>query len=324
MDRGKKGWFFHSPAFSLKNRLALTTGAPSGIGKIAATGALKILGPKKNFQFLLWTGAKEKSFKIPGFQTLVFKTAEGALKSPFNENQILQITNPKGAGGQLEEAAKICLSHKASALITGPVSKQSIKNHRPGTIGQTALLKILSRKKQVFMCFRGALFNVILWTDHIPLKAVFINPKDFKNFLKFSLQARVVLPEKLQKKPLGLLGLNPHAGEGGLIGKEEREILQPVLKSFSSTDIQGPLVPDAAFLKKNWRLYSFFIALYHDQGLIPFKMAHSHKGFVQTLGLPFLRLGVDHGTGENLKIQEVSCQSFLNSIREAIRLIRSA
>ena len=109
---------------------------------------------------------------------------------------------------------------------------------------------------------------------------------------------------------MGVLGLNPHAGEGGLIGKEEEDILKPLIKTFSPKEVQGLLVPDAAFLKKNWDLYSFFIALYHDQGLIPFKMIHSHRGFAQTLGLPFLRLGVDHGTGIGLKHREISSESF--------------
>ena len=321
MDRGKKSRFLHKLSFPLKNRLVLTTGDSSGIGKQVASQALKTLGSKKNFQFLLWTNGRERTLNIPSFQTLTFKNSSSALKSPFKEGCLLQIKSSGGPGEHLEEAARLCLNKQASALITGPASKRLLKNHRYKAISQTALLKILCKEKQVFMCFRGKFFNTILWTDHIPLKAISIDKKVFKKFLNLALNARKLLPALLQNKPLGVLGLNPHSGEGGLIGTEEERILKPVLKGFSLKEIQGPLCPDSAFLKKNWNRYSFFIALYHDQGLIPFKMTHSHKGFAQTLGLPFLRLGVDHGTGIGLKDKDISSQSFLAALKEAMRLI---
>ena len=146
-----------------------------------------------------------------------------------------------------------------------------MKKNKHKALSQTALLKILCNKKNLFMCFRGALFNSILFTDHIPLKKVSIDKTKFKDFLSLALKARIFLKPSLRKKPLGVLGLNPHAGEGGLIGGEEEEILKPLLKTFSPKEVQGPLCPDTAFLKKNWKLYSFFIALYHDQGAYPFQ-----------------------------------------------------
>ena len=322
MDRGKKIILFHKKIFSLKNRLALSAGDPSGIGRKIIEKSLKILGPKKNFQFLVWTSIHDKTLKIPEFKTLIFKNSETALKNPFKENQLLQIKHNEGPGAWLIEAGKFCLNKKTSALITGPVSKRLFIKYK--AVGQTDLLKKLCGTEQVFMCFRGQFFNCILYTDHIPFKEISINKKKFKEFLKLALKARCFLPLRLQNKPLGVLSLNPHAGEGGLIGREEEQILKPVLKSFSLRDVQGPLPPDSAFLRKNWELYSFFIAIYHDQGLIPFKMIHSHSGFAQSLGLPFLRLGVDHGTGKGLKDKDISCNSFLMALKEALRLIRWA
>jgi len=320
MDKQKKAFFSHYSKFPLKNRLAITTGDPSGIGKITAVKALCRLGPKKNFQFLFWTSPKDKTCKIPGFKVLKFNHALEALKSPFKENQILQIKSQGGPGEQLKEAGKICLKKHVSALITGPVNKKLLEKYK--VRGQTDLLKKLCHKKELYMCFRGLFFNIILWTDPIPFTKISIQQKTFKKFLKLSLDSRCFLKKSLQNKPLALLGLNPHAGEGGLLGQEEEKILQPILRQFSSQQIQGPLPPDSAFLKKNWGDYSFFIALYHDQGLIPFKMVHSHKGFAQTLGLPFLRLGVDHGTAKNLKGKKPSCDSFFNAIFEALKIIR--
>ena len=323
MDREKKDFFFHNSPFLLKHRLALTTGDSLGIGKKITVQALKRLGPKKKFQFLVWTDNKAKTLKIPAFKTLIFKTSKQALKSSFKEDYILQIKSFGGPGDQLEEAAKCCLNKETSALITGPVSKALMKKNKYKALGQTDLLKKLCQKKNVFMSFRGVFFNTILFTDHIPLKNLFIDPTKFKNCVTLALKARIFLKSSLKKKPLAILGFNPHSGENGIIGEEEEKILKPLLKSFSSKEVQGPLVPDAAFLKKNWKFYSFFIALYHDQGLIPFKMIHSHKGFTQTLGLPFLRLGVDHGTGIGLKDKDISSESFFKAIKEAIRIIHS-
>ena len=322
MDTGKKGGFFHHSPFPLKSRLAIATGDPDGAGLIIAQKALEELGPQKNFQFLVWTKTKAKAFKIPPFQTETFKNSCPALKSPFKASHILQIKNSAGPAGHLEDIAKLCLSRKISALITGPASKAEMKKHKLKALSQTAFLKAFCHKQNVFMCFRGAFFNVLLLTDHQPLKTVSIDPAKLNRLLRLALKARSLLKPSLQKKPLGVLGLNPHAGEKGLIGGEEEKILKPLLRAFSPKDVQGPLVPDAAFLKKSWGLYSFFIALYHDQGLIPFKMAHQQTGFAQTLGLDFLRLGVDHGTGRGLKAEEISHSSLLSAIKEAIRLIK--
>ena len=324
MDRGKKESFCHPPASFLKNRIALTTGDPKSIGRFVISEALKKTGPQKNFQFLVWTEKQSKTLKIPKFQTASFKTGALALQSPFKESQILQVKSSKSPGDWVEEAARFCLKKKLSALITGPVSKKTIKKNRLKALSQTSLLKKLCKKKNVFMCFRGTFFNTVLFSDHIPLKDISLEKRPLKTCLSLALKSRSYLKPSLQNKPLGLLALNPHAGEAGLIGKEEQKILKPLLSSFSSKEVQGPLCPDSAFLKKNWEKYSFFIALYHDQGLIPFKMAHSHTGFTQTLGLPFLRLGVDHGTGLGLKKEEISSASFLTALKEVLKRVPSS
>ena len=318
MDRRAKKSIFYKTSWPLKNRIALTTGDPKGLGFFIAKKALSRLGPKKNFQFLIWTKQQAETLKIPGFKTRSFSSSDQALDGEFKENHLLQIKSKKGPGAWLLSACEKALNQEISALITGPVNKSQLKKYK--TVGQTDLLKKQSHAQDVFMCFRGANFNVILLTDHIPLKTVNIDKQRLSNLLRQALLSRKILPLSLQKKPLGLLGLNPHAGEKGILGSEEKKILKPFLKKWK--EVEGPLSPDSAFLKKNWSKYSFFIALYHDQGLIPFKMIHNHKGFAQSLGLPFLRLGVDHGTGEGLKAKEISSESFLSALKESLRLIR--
>ncbi|MEK6554999.1 MAG: 4-hydroxythreonine-4-phosphate dehydrogenase PdxA, partial [Bdellovibrionota bacterium] len=129
---------------------------------------------------------------------------------------------------------------------------------------------------------------------------------------------------KLAKKPLALVGLNPHSGEGGLIGNEEISVLNPVLKSLNEKGlkIEGPLVPDSAFLKTNWKKYSFFICPYHDQALIPFKMIHGQDmGVHMTLGLPFVRTSVDHGTAKDIfNKNKANPGSMIDAIKWAMQL----
>ncbi|MCZ0932360.1 MAG: 4-hydroxythreonine-4-phosphate dehydrogenase PdxA [Oligoflexia bacterium] len=317
MDRRAKKPVFYKN-FPLKNRIALTTGDPKGVGLFITKKALKILGPKKSFQFLIWTRRQADTFKIPAFKTLAFSNSAQAFASDFKENHLLQIKSKGGPGDWLLEAGRSALNQEVSALVTGPVNKNQLKKHK--VVGQTDLLKKLSQTEEVFMCFRGLFFNVILLTDHIPFKKIKIDQQKLSSLLKQALLSRKILSPSLQKKPLGLLGLNPHAGEQGLLGSEEENILKPFLKKRK--EVKGPLSPDGAFFKKNWSQYSFFIALYHDQGLIPFKMIHNQTGFAQSLGLPFLRLGVDHGTGLGLNNKEISHESFLLALKESLRLIR--
>ena len=318
MDRDSKEPFFYKTNFPLKNRIALTTGDPRGQGLFIAKKALEKLGPKKNFQFLLWSSAKAETLKIPSFKTCAFSKTDQTLSRPFKENHLLQIKGRGGPGSWLLEAGQKALSRELSALVTGPVNKSQLKKYK--ALGQTDLLKKQAQAPEVFMAFRGRFFNVILLNDHIPFKKIKIEEERLSRLLKLALWSRKFLAPPLQKKPLGVLGLNPHAGEKGILGHEEEIFLKPFLKKWR--EAEGPLSPDSAFLKKNWPRYSFFIALYHDQGLIPFKMIHRHKGFAQNLGLPFLRLGVDHGTGVHLKPKEISHESFLSALKESIRLIR--
>lgn len=305
-------------SFPLKNRIALTTGDSKGVGFVISQQALKKIGPQKNFQFIVWSDKNSPNLKVPSFKTLTFKSSTPAFESSFNEKNLIQIKSSKNPGTRLIQAGKRALKEGVSALITGPVSKTNLKKYK--SVGQTDLLKKLSDCKEAFMCFRGLFFNVILLSDHIPLKKISLQTEQIKHLLKLALSSRTYLSPKLQKKPLALLGLNPHAGEKGILGSEEEKILKPILKSYK--EVVGPLSPDSAFLKKNWRRYSFFISLYHDQGLIPFKIIHEQKAFAQSLGLPFLRLGVSHGTGYDLKKKNISSDSFFLAIKEALRWIR--
>jgi len=139
---------------------------------------------------------------------------------------------------------------------------------------------------------------------------------------------RLQLPVAQQKKPIAVLGLNPHAGEDSLIGTEERDIISRALTEAlkAKIPVAGPLVPDAAFFEENWKKYSVYLAMYHDQGLIPFKTVHGQKSGVHiSLGLPFVRTSVDHGTAKDIfgKYKAIA-NSMLDAVQACIKLAKSS
>ena len=318
MDSKQKRPKLHQTLFPIKNRLALSTGDLKGVGFYITQQALTRLGVQKNFQFVVWSDSRSQNLRVPSFKTLVFKNSRDALKHAFRPDHLIQIKSSSSVGARLLDAGKQALEKKVSALITGPVSKNSLTAYK--SVGQTDLLKKLTHSSDVFMCFRGSFFNVLLLNDHVPFRQTSLNISQLKKLVELALLTRSSLPKKWQHKKLGLLGLNPHAGEHGLLGKEEEKILKPFLQT--QPELEGPLSPDVAFLKQNWDKYSFFIALYHDQGLIPFKLVHGTKSFSQSLGLAFLRFGVSHGTAPQLKQKDISSDSFLLCLKEALRTLR--
>lgn len=321
MDKKTKNSFLSTNSFLLKNRIAITTGEAKGIGSYIAQKSLTILGPQKNIQFLVWSHSKSPRLKIKNFKIKSFTCLETSLQQPFTENHILEIRTSQNPLENLQQAGSLCLSKKTSALITGPVSKDIFKGH--GFVGQTDFLKSQCKLQDVFMLFLGQHFNVALLNDHVCFKKTALSKNKLQSLVSLLLKFRPLLKSQKRNLPVGLLGLNPHSGEQGLLGLEEEQILKPFVKKASlKKQVVGPLVPDAAFLEKNWKKYSFYLALYHDQGLIPFKIIHKHEGFALSLGLPFLRLGVDHGIGLDLKKSEIKHDSFLAALKESLRIIK--
>src|SRR5690606_11481796 len=154
----------------------------------------------------------------------------------------------------------------------------------------------------LFQTYLGSYFNLLLVTDHIPLSEVpqsVVTSKRLPSALRMALD----LHKKFKmKKKIAVLGLNPHAGEDGLIGHEDefvgRQIdhLDPNRKWFV-----GPIPADSAFTDANFKKFGLYVALYHDQGLIPFKALHGFKeGVHLTSGIPFVRTSVDHGTAKSI------------------------
>ncbi len=189
-----------------------------------------------------------------------------------------------------------CLKNEFKGLITGPVNKELINKSGFEFSGHTEFLADISNVKKVVMLLMNTKLKIALLTTHIPLSEVpsKISKKNLEETVSI-IHEELKKTWKIENPSICLLGLNPHAGEGGFIGYEEEEILKPFVSS-SPENVYGPISADTAFVKKNISKYDVFLAMYHDQGLPVIKSMGFGNTLNITLGLPFIRISVDHGT----------------------------
>lgn len=308
-------------------KIAITTGDAKGIGfevTAKALSRLSLAAKGRNTVLIVFRHrsqekAQPKYFRLidKKWQRRTFDSLESALlfvgkNKSLPKNFLVDLSLDSTPADWVVQAATACKNGSITSLITGPLSKSLTSALPEKALGHTGIFRQLFPERKLFMSFVGKYFNVILATDHLPLSMVESRLKS-EGIQSVAAAARQFNRLIKSKKKAAILGLNPHAGESGLIGDTEKELFSSVPKA-----LVGPLVPDAAFLKKNWKLYSAFICLYHDQGLIPFKMLHGQDSGVQlTLGLPFIRTSVDHGTAFELFNKNVANP---NSMLEAIKL----
>lgn len=211
-----------------------------------------------------------------------------------------------GVLNSLDAAIAACLSGACRGLITGPVHKSILHTPEAPFSGHTEYLAKQTQSPAVLMMFTAPdLPALALLTRHIPLHTVPAAITAEALHTTLSLFARGIAEISNCKQPrIGVLGLNPHAGEQGCIGTEEITILAPALDQFAENNqhiqLSGPLSPDSAFLPMTLNEVDGLLALYHDQGLGPFKALSRGHAVQVTIGLPFPRLSVDHGTALSL------------------------
>ena len=211
-----------------------------------------------------------------------------------------------------------------SALVTAPICKESFSLAKIPYTGHTSLLKSLSGVEDVSMGFHTPSYDVVLATIHIPLKDV--SSVLTKELLTNKINHAVKFQKQLGKKSIriAVAGLNPHAGENGLFGVEEKTIIQPVIESIELDDnvtVTGPYSADTLFYRASKGEFDCVIAMYHDQGLIPIKLNSFHDAVNTTIGLPFIRTSPDHGTAFDRAYNQLSSiDSLLAATRLAMRL----
>ncbi len=212
---------------------------------------------------------------------------------------------------------------RVAGLVTAPLNKESLAAAGYPWPGHTELLAEASGVTDVAMMFVGGGLRVALLTIHRSLRSV----PEAVTFDEVTRVVRLVARElprfAAARARIGLCGLNPHAGENGLFGDEEQCVLAPAAAALRAEglDVAGPLPADSLFVRAAQGEFDAVVAGYHDQGLIPVKLAAFGHAVNVTLGLPFVRTSVDHGTGFDIVAQgRADASSLLEALRVAVQL----
>ncbi|MBU4590892.1 MAG: 4-hydroxythreonine-4-phosphate dehydrogenase PdxA [Candidatus Omnitrophica bacterium] len=220
----------------------------------------------------------------------------------------------------IEKAVGILKRYEVDGLVTAPVNKAAINKAGIAFKGHTEYLAGVFRVKKFAMMFCRENFRVSLVTRHVALKNV------AASLSRKKIRDTIILTEKalredfrIKKPRICVCGLNPHCGENGLMGDEEKRIVGPIVAGLRSRiqGLEGPLPADVAFYMAHKARFDAVVAMYHDQGLGPFKMIAFEDGVNVTLGLPFVRTSPDHGTAYDIAGKGIANPA---SMKAAIRL----
>ena len=328
-------------------KIVLSIGDESGIGPEIILKALCSKELPKNIDFILIGSKKNLQNTYLHLKSLGLKN----IANPENlQIHDLEISAPhnfsKSSYGDssfnyLIKAIDIVKRNPYSALVTGPICKKSWSLAGHNFSGQTEVLAKSCGVKNVGMLFTakspitGWRFNTLLATTHIPLREV-------SNLLsKELIHSKLDLLREfcsgyIEKPTLKVAGLNPHAGEEGILGTEEKDWLNDALITWNAENknikLLGPLSPDSCWNSsaKAWRekgaeTHDGILAMYHDQGLIPMKVIALNYSVNTTIGLPFIRTSPDHGTGFDIAGKGIAqSQSMIEAIKTAIEMTKDS
>lgn len=199
-------------------------------------------------------------------------------------------------------AAKIALAGDCSAVVTCPISKKALHEAGIKYPGHTEMLAELTKTSRFRMMLAGARLRVVLVTIHEPLAKVsgMLAAENILDCIRITADS-LRHDFGIAKPRIAVAGFNPHSGEQGLFGREEIEIIEPAVRQYKGeAEVSGPWPPDTIFYKAANGAFDAVVCMYHDQGLIPFKLLHFQDGVNVTLGLPIVRTSVDHGTAYDI------------------------
>ena len=336
--------------FNNKNnrfKIVLSVGDESGIGPEIILKALFSKEIPENIDFLLVGSKKKLQNSYTNLRSLGLKNIVDPRNLEIYDLEISSTNSEsKSSYGNssfhyLTKAIEIVKQYRNSALVTGPICKKSWSLAGHGFSGQTEVLAKSCEAKNVGMLFTakspitGWRFNTLLATTHIALSDV---PKILTTELIHSKLDlfKGFCDTYIEKPTLKVAGLNPHAGEEGMLGNEEKDWLNDALISWNKKNknikLLGPISPDSCWNSsaKAWRYkdaekHNGILAMYHDQGLIPMKVIALNYSVNTTIGLPFIRTSPDHGTGFDIAGKGIAqSQSMIEAIKTAIELTKNS
>jgi 4-hydroxythreonine-4-phosphate dehydrogenase len=232
-------------------------------------------------------------------------------------------TNPavgKYALKSLQAASKDLLDKKIDAIVTAPVDKKNMQSDEFKFPGQTEFFANACNAKEYAMLMVGEKLKITFATGHVAVKDIAQSIGKEKIISKIKVLNESLKRDFTIRKPrIAVLALNPHAGDGGLLGNEEIEIIEPAVKECTAANISvyGPYSADGFFGSGKFKSFDGVVAMYHDQGLIPFKALSFTSGVNYTAGLPIIRTSPDHGTGYDIAGKNIASE---DSFREAVYL----
>ena len=226
----------------------------------------------------------------------------------------------------LVAAVEALRDKKIQGLVTAPIHKKNTQSPSFSFTGHTPYLKHAFNAKDVLMLMVSENFRVGLVTEHVPVREIaqHITREAILSKLNI-LRDSLIRDFGIDKPKIAVLGLNPHAGDEGLIGKEDEEIIKPAIKDAKHNMLVfGPFSADAFFARNQHSKFDAVLAMYHDQGLIPFKSLAIGEGVNYTAGLPMVRTSPDHGTAFDIAGKNrADSSSFIAAIYSCIDIIRS-
>ncbi len=325
-------------------RIAITMGDPAGIGpevivKTFANSELNrqcrpiVIG---DANYLVATA---KQFT----PTLSIRAITSINQAEYDSNSLLVLDlnnvksyslTPKASatGGQaaveyIRKAVDLAMAHQVEAITTAPINKESIHLAGFPYPGHTEMLADFTGGNDVALMLAGKKLRVVLTTTHVPLHAVgeLITTERVAKTLRLTHQW---LSQYVTEAPkIAVTGLNPHCGDGGIFGDEEKTAILPAIEQLQQEGINvpGPFSADALFARTPSGEYDAVVTMYHDQGMIPVKMESQGNAVNVTLGLPIIRTSVDHGTAFDIAGQGLASPDSLKiSLRFAARMAQSA
>ena len=292
-------------------------GEPSGIGPEIALAAFDELGGRIG----------DHPLKLVGDATVFATHHSSLIATDAKINATLGKPDPKNAAAVIEAielAVKACLAGEAAAMVTAPIHKAVLKEAGFPYPGHTEFLGFLTKAPRAVMMLASEKLRVVPLTIHTPLAEV---PRAITGDAILE-TAEIILKSlawdfAITEPRLAVAGLNPHAGEEGMLGMEERNLIGPAITLLKSRGhkVIGPLSADTLFHDEARKNYDAVLTMYHDQGLIPIKTLSFWDGVNVTLGLPIVRTSPDHGTAFDIAGKgKADHRSMIAAIRMAARI----